>query len=230
MILNDLVILNLGESGVALDRSNGEVIWASAPAKAGYAAPVPFFIDETQAVAVFSAKKLYAVNAADGEVLWSYPWKTRWDVNAATPIIADDKVFIASNYGNGGVLLNISGDEPEEIWYSKQMHNHFVTSVLWNKHLYGNDQGKLRCIDFETGTSQWVKDGMGRGHLIVGGGDLLYMTEGGELVLARATPKAYEERARAQVLGGTCWTLPVLSHGRIYCRNHEGELVCLKAG
>lgn len=230
LILNHMVIFNLGENGVALDRTSGEIIWSSEPAKAGYAEAVPFLMHDTQAVAVFSAKKLYGVNAANGEILWSYLWKTSWDVNAATPIIVDDKVFISSDYGNGGVLLNISGDEPEEIWRTKKMRNHFGTCVLWNKYLYGNDQGNLRCIDFETGAQRWAKDGMGRGQVILAGGDLLYMTGDGELVLARATPKAYEEHARAQVLGGTCWSLPVLSHGRIYCRNHEGQLVCLKAG
>ena len=33
--------------------------------------------------------------------------------------------------------------------------------------------------------------------------------------------------ARAQVLGGKCWTTPVLAHGRIYCRNAKGTVVCL---
>jgi len=29
------------------------------------------------------------------------------------------------------------------------------------------------------------------------------------------------------VLGGLCWTVPVFSGGKIYCKNHEGDLVCL---
>ena len=31
----------------------------------------------------------------------------------------------------------------------------------------------------------------------------------------------------AQVLGGKCWTVPVLANGRIYCRNAQGTLICL---
>jgi len=33
--------------------------------------------------------------------------------------------------------------------------------------------------------------------------------------------------ARAKVLSGLCWTMPVLCDGRLYCRNHPGRLVCL---
>jgi hypothetical protein len=32
---------------------------------------------------------------------------------------------------------------------------------------------------------------------------------------------------RAQVLGGKCWTAPVLANGRLLCRNSKGEVVCL---
>jgi hypothetical protein len=29
------------------------------------------------------------------------------------------------------------------------------------------------------------------------------------------------------VLGGKCWTVPVLANGRILCRNAEGAVVCV---
>ena len=46
-------------------------------------------------------------------------------------------------------------------------------------------------------------------------------------VLALAVPTGYKELAKMQVLSGTCWTTPVLSGGRIYCRNRGVNLVCL---
>jgi outer membrane protein assembly factor BamB len=32
-----------------------------------------------------------------------------------------------------------------------------------------------------------------------------------------------------QALGGKCWTTPVLSSGRIYCRNAQGDIACFDA-
>ncbi len=53
------------------------------------------------------------------------------------------------------------------------------------------------------------------------------MTEKGEWSGAEATPAAFKPISRAQVLSGKCWTMPVLSNGKIYCRNAKGDLVCL---
>ena len=53
------------------------------------------------------------------------------------------------------------------------------------------------------------------------------LSEKGDLIVADVSPEAYRERSRVKVLdGGVCWTTPVLSDGRIYCRNSLGELVC----
>jgi outer membrane protein assembly factor BamB len=58
-------------------------------------------------------------------------------------------------------------------------------------------------------------------------GKLIVLGEKGELIIAEATPAAFKALARAQVTGGKCWTVPVLSNGRIYCRNAKGDVVCL---
>jgi hypothetical protein len=48
------------------------------------------------------------------------------------------------------------------------------------------------------------------------------------LILARATPKAYEELSRATILGQTRQA-PVLSDGRVYMRDDK-EIVCVEVG
>jgi outer membrane protein assembly factor BamB len=60
-------------------------------------------------------------------------------------------------------------------------------------------------------------------------GKFLIYSEKGELILAKADPKGYEELGRTHNLGGTCWTPPVLANGRIYLRNSKGKIVCLDA-
>jgi hypothetical protein len=53
------------------------------------------------------------------------------------------------------------------------------------------------------------------------------MGERGDLVTAEAVPEEFREISRAEVLKDRCWVVPVLSHGRIYCRNNMGELVAI---
>ena len=118
------------------------------------------------------------------------------------------------------------------------MLNHYNSSVLWKGHLYGihgapgtnddtyKDESMLRCVEFETGSVKWSKSGFGKGSLMLADGKLIILSERGELVVAEATPTGYKELARDHVIGGKCWTMPVLANGRIYCRNDRGNLVC----
>ena len=58
-------------------------------------------------------------------------------------------------------------------------------------------------------------------------GKLIVQGAKGELLVAEARPDACRVVSKAQVLGGRCWTTPVLCHGRLYARNARGDLVCL---
>jgi outer membrane protein assembly factor BamB len=53
------------------------------------------------------------------------------------------------------------------------------------------------------------------------------MAEKGNLVIAQPTTKGYKVISEAKVLGGKCWTVPVLANGRIYIRNSKGDLLCI---
>jgi outer membrane protein assembly factor BamB len=58
-------------------------------------------------------------------------------------------------------------------------------------------------------------------------GKLIGLSDKGELIVFEPDPASFKPLARAQVLGGKCWTAPVLSNGKIFCRNARGDLVCL---
>ena len=59
------------------------------------------------------------------------------------------------------------------------------------------------------------------------GDRLILLSDRGEMIVARADPGSYQEISREKVLdGGVCWTVPVISDARIYCRNSLGDIVC----
>ena len=50
----------------------------------------------------------------------------------------------------------------------------------------------------------------------------------GELAVARATPEAYRELARARIFPAEqCPVPPALANGRLYCRTGAGRVTCL---
>jgi outer membrane protein assembly factor BamB len=229
---NDLLILNAGTHGVALEKKTGKVLWSTGKNASGYSTPVPFMVNGRRAVVLFAAQHLAAVETKTGKEIWTFPWKTSYDVNAADPIIAGEKMFISSGYRTGGALLSLAGGSPSVLWKNQNMHNQLNACVLIENHLYGTSgqsgyAGDLRCVDFNTGEVKWKEASAGLGALMAAGGKLIVLSEKGELIIAEATPEKFKPLARAQVLGGKCWTTPVLSNGRIYCRNSQGALVCV---
>ena len=231
LVEDDLLILNAGSAGTALEKQTGKIVWNSSPEPGGYATPVPFELDGRRAVAIFSAKSLVAVNPRTGEKFWDFSWETGRDVNAADPIIRGESIFISSS--TGSALLQVRSNQVRVIWNKPNlMRNYFNPSVLLGDFLYGIDgtthrPTALACVDFQTGELKWSQPNFGSGALIAADGKLIILDKG-ELIIADATPEKYQERARAQVIGGKCWTAPVLANGRLYCRNAAGDLVCLQ--
>ena len=231
LVEGDLVILNAGSAGTALDKKTGRIVWSSSSEPGGYATPVPFEVNGQRAVAIFSAQALVAVDPRTGRKLWGFPWETGRDVNAADPIVRGDKLFISSS--TGSALLQARSNQVTVIWNKANfMRNYFNPSVLHGDFLYGIDgtthrPTSLACVDFNTGELKWSQRNFGSGALMAADNKLIILDKG-ELIIAEATPEKYTERARAQVIGGKCWTVPVLAHGRVYCRNAVGDLVCVQ--
>ena len=133
------------------------------------------------------------------------------------------------------MLLKASKDGVEEVWKSDEVLScHFSTPVYRDGVLYGFDGRqemgtRLRAVDWKTGKVLWNKDGINCGSIIVVDGQLLILSEDGELLLVEATPAAYREKARASVLKGPCRAHLALADGRLFARDPR-RLVCWKVG
>ena len=227
LIHGKAVIFNAGAAGIAYDQETGKVLWSSDNDTCGYATPVPFTHKGKTALALFAKNTLTAVNADDGKPLWSTPWQTEHDVNAADPVISGTQAFITSGYGRGCSLVDFSGAEPKKLWENKDMRSHMSGPVLIDGHLYGFDDMRLVCLDWKTGAKKWEEKSPKKGALMAAGDKLIILGEGGRLAIAKATPDAYQEIAGAQIVGGRCWTMPILANGMIYARNSDGDLACV---
>src|SRR5207248_786877 len=69
--------------------------------------------------AVFLTREgLLSLDPADGTVRYSKHWRSRIDasVNAASPVVVGDQIFLTASYGTGAVLLRAKKDGLEEVW------------------------------------------------------------------------------------------------------------------
>jgi outer membrane protein assembly factor BamB len=230
LIVGNRVIIEVGGPGasaVAFDKASGKVLWQAGDDPQSYGSPLLFTRDGKDCVAFFNTAGLVVREAANGAELMRFPWKTMYDINPTTPIVADGKVFIASGYNHGAALVPLGEANPKALWENKAMRNKMNSCVLWKGALYGFDEGTLTCMDFATGNVKWQQKGLGLGSLTLADGKLLIQAENGALVVAEAAPEAYKEIARTQAVPNKTWVIPVLANGKIFCRNNNGEAVCL---
>jgi outer membrane protein assembly factor BamB len=232
-VFGDVLLLNVGEAGMAVDKKTGKTVWASAKKESGYSTPLPVQRAGKWEVLIANGENYLAVNPTDGKEQWRMRWLTQYGVNAADPVPVGDRIFISSGYGKGAALFKpVAGAEPQVIWKSKVLRTQLNPAVLVGKYLYGVDgdtteKASLKCVEAETGTEKWKVPGFGSGAVSVADGKLIGLSATGELIVAPASPDGFKPSARAQVLGGKCWTVPVLANGLVYCRNSRGDIVAV---
>lgn len=225
-VLEDMIVINVGIV-LAYDR-DGKLLWRTEKNYGhAYSTPALFDHDGTSCLAVFNGDGLVVLERKTGKELAFSEWKTRHDVNAATPVVIGDKIFISSGYNRGCTMLEFNGKELKTLWGSKVLRTQMSGPVFWEDHLYGVDSDSLKCIDLE-GEEKWVLEDFGNGAILLADGKVVGLSDKGELIIAEATATEYKELSRKKVLdGGVYWTTPVLLDGLLYCRNSEGDMVCL---
>ncbi len=232
VVIGDQLLLNLGESGTLVNKHDGTLIWTSADKECGYATPVLLPDSEPVTAVIASGRAFIGVDLESGEKRWTERWLTSFGCNAADAIVHDGKMFLSSGYNRGAALYHFVNGQPEVIWKNKEMQNQLHSCLLYQGYLYGIDgnmefEPRLRCMEWSTGKVVWSQDALQPGGLAMADGKLLLLTEVGELVIAPATPDGFHELARGQVLEGKCWTVPVLSGGRVFGRSIQGQLACV---
>ncbi|MEW6236675.1 MAG: PQQ-binding-like beta-propeller repeat protein [Candidatus Omnitrophota bacterium] len=223
----DRIIIDVGPT-VALNKKTGDAVWITENYESAYSSPISFSMNGVQYVAVLPKYGLVILDLKTGKEFGKFPWETSYGINAATPLIFENKVFISSGYSKGGSLLEIApSGEMKEIWHNRLLRNHMNACVLWKGFLYGFDESTLKCVDVKTGKDVWMDRSLGKGSLMLADGKLIVLGETGELAVAEASEKGFAPTGRKKVLSGRCWTIPVLSNGKIFCRNAAGDVVCL---
>lgn len=242
LVEGDGVLLSIGGpkgAGIAaFNKANGKLLWKTSDDDAGYSSPVAATIGDRRYAFFFTREGLIAIDPAKGKILHQYPWhsRNRMSVNAATPLIVGDSIFLSASYGTGAALLRLRDQHVEKTWSDDDiLSNHYATSVELNGFLYGihgrTDPGfsphpRLRCVELKTKRVCWETDSIGAASLTRAGSQLLILTEKGELVDAAANPDSFQLKARARILSSEVRAFPAVADGFFYARSKD-QLVCL---
>ena len=259
LVEGDLVIINLGAPGgpcvVAFDRRSGRVVWGAGDRWGpSYASPVPAVVHGRRRVFVFAggesrppAGGLLSIDPANGRIDFEFPWRSQLfeSVNASSPVIVGNRVFISANYQAGSTLVQINQDmRHRQLWTNHDLGTHWNTAVFKDGYFYGFDghfesDSALLSISAKTGKTMWriepeweetvvvggreqrMRLSTYRGSLLWADGHFLCLGEFGHLLWLDLSPEGYKELQRAWLfVARETWALPVLSRGLLYiCQN-----------
>ena len=238
LVFENLLIIEAGAT-YALDKKSGRVVWRSQKYRPAYGSPTIYNPTGKPMIAVIKTDGLVLLDAKNGKTLAFEKWETSYSTNASTPIVKGLDLFLSTGYRRGCALFRWTGKGLSKTYENKNLSTHMNHAILVGDYLYGFD-GNVHmagpkdfvCLRFSSGEEKWrVSDrGLKVGSLLVAGNRMILFGQSGELAFARVNPTKFDPIDREQVLGGKCWTMPVLSNDLLYLRNARGDLICLNLG
>ena len=246
-----------GSIAVAFDKNTGKEVWRALSAEEpGYSSPVIYEAGGKRHLIIWHPEAANSLDPMTGDVYWSVPFKSRTGMTLATPRKLGDSLFFTAFY-SGSLMLRLDSAKPAAttVWRTLKVNEKDTTHLnavmctpfLQDGCIYGVcSYGQLRCLKLETGERVWEtfqattagEPVRWANAFIVKNGDRFFLfNEKGDLIIAKLSPRGYEEISRAHLLEPTgsaagravLWSHPAFANRRAYARNDK-EIICVDLG
>jgi outer membrane protein assembly factor BamB len=264
LIDGDKLICLVGGKGsiaVAFDKNSGEEKWRALSfekdgTELGYCPPMIFEVGGKRQLIIWHPESVNSLDPETGKLYWSEPFPVKANLTISTPRLAGDLLFLTSFY-NGAMMLQLATDKPAArvLWRSHvqseqpdrtdTLNSIMPTPFIRDGYIYGVcSYGELRCLRAKDGKRVWMtlqatgardeSERWANAFLVEHGDRFFLFNEKGDLLIARLTPKGYEQIDRAHILAPTgkaagrsiVWTHPAFANKSMYARNDK-EIVCV---
>ena len=235
-----------GTGIVAFNKKTGEVIYKISDQLASYASPIMATINGRRWGFMFARGGLVGFEPATGKLDFYYPWRCPKieSVNASSPVVAGDLVFISESYEVGSSVLQVYPGGYKVVWKdsprrrNQSMRLHWNTAIHHEGYLYGcsarhTNGAEVRCVELKTGKVVWAHRVNERASLLWVNDYFIYLGERGRLMLLKCTPEKMDilsetvprDKNGRQFIEYPAWAGPVVSNGLLYVRGDD-RLIC----
>lgn len=217
---------------IALDPATGAEKWTWKGKGPGYASPVAFTANGVRQIATMTEGSIEGIDAKSGAALWSVPFPDDFHENIVTPVWTGTHLIVSGiRAGTHAYTLKLAGGtwQAIEAWKNADVAMYMSTPVLAEGVLYGlssRKRGQLVAVEAATGTLKWSTEGRAadQAAILLTPANVLLLTTGGELILAKRSPARYEEERRYTVADSATWTVPAILKDSLVIRDASGVM------
>ena len=213
---------------MALELETGRPQWELTGDGPGYTSPVAVTIAGATQIVTQTDARIVSVSLAEGDLLWSIPFKTPYDQNIFTTIRHGDRL-IFGGLDNSTFALEIRHEngafEVEEAWKNSASF-YMSTPVLAGERLLGfsdRKRGQFVALSASTGKAIWESAGRQADNAaaVLLGDWLLFLTDGAELLVLRADAESFAPERTYSVADTPTWAHPVPTSEGILIKDLE---------
>jgi outer membrane protein assembly factor BamB len=217
-----LVIAHVGgqDDGAltAFDAETGEVRWQWTGDGPAYASPIIVSLGGVRQVVTETQSNVAGASAATGQLLWKIPFITEYFQNIPSPISYHDEL-IYSGYAKPLTAIRAGENSGQwitsTVWRNTDVSLYMSSPVAAGDLLFGFSQfkkGQFFCVDARTGATQWTSPPRqgDNAAVLISGENLILLKDDGELLIAKATGRAFEPLRHYQVAESPTWAHPLV--------------------
>ena len=218
-----------GPTLICLNQIDGTPLWIYDGEGSSYGSPRLLTIHGTEQIVSINRKSVTGLTPDSGELLWKFEWSGHYPKVGQPILYRENRLLVTASYGAGSYLLQIKKKDRAwtvaELWKSTRMKTKFSSAAIVGDYAYGLDEGRLACIDLETGNRVWKDQKYGFGQNLLFKDWLLIQTESGRVVLGQANPEGLEEKNSIDALSSMTWNIPAIA-GRFLIVRNDREAAC----
>lgn len=221
-----------------------------------WSTPVYRQVDGKPCLVYLPGLSVVGLDPKTGKTQWKYDFieegieQAERGAVAASPIVVGNRVFFPfhPDHGRGfAACIEIHQGTVKLLWKSMKLAHWWHSPIVWKDRVIALDQGPafagskagaLYCYEIASGKLLWSRYEVGTksretltkgAKMMLVGDRLLVLNNSGYLLVAKPTDSGLELLAKTKPFRriGKDWAMPVLVHGKLYCRSHrEGILAC----
>ena len=215
---------------LALDPPTGNERWSWTGPGPGYASPVAFTANGVRQIVGLTDRSIVGVDAKSGASLWSIDFPDEWHENIITPLWTGTHLIVSGvRQGTQAYAFsNADGKwQASQAWKNADVTMYMSAPVITDGTLYAfsnKRKGQLVALDVATGSVRWSTEGREGEHasILVAPAHVLFLTNGGDLIVARKNAKGFSEERRIEVADGETWAAPAFIPGGLVVRDAQG--------